>query len=395
MILKDAQDIVAGLLSPISYDTFFTEHVSKKPLALLGEQSDLRTAIVGDDPKASLLAGYERYAPTLTCHIREPKGQPPVPRSVTGPDEFHQLIREYHAGDYTVRIPEVTNLSPALNRVTRALELLIGNPVGVVAFWSAEHAEAPVHHDEIDVIVIQLHGTKRWFISKNPPTLPNNWKSLGEKEPQLGDHDILDVGPGDLLYVPRGTPHTVQSTGESVHLALGFVPLTAREAIAAALNFLSDLDRPLRENLGLRADSYTRNMDARTILDQIRSGVAKLHHYCQSDAFIRDALAHRHSLMLHDLDKLPRQTASAPLTINCKVRHSELAIARLNVTPDILDFRQPGEQILVHSSVEKSLRFIKDTPEFRVAEIPGDIGDDIRLALASRLVSSGYLQALA
>jgi ribosomal protein L16 Arg81 hydroxylase len=392
MILRDAQEIVSGLLSPVSYDTFFDEHVSKKPLALVNECNGHRNSLVGEDPKAAILRHYDRYAQTLTCHMRAPKGPPPSPRAVESADAFYRLIGEYHERGYTVRIPEVTDLSPELNRITRALEFLMGNPVGVVVFWSADEAEAPVHHDEIDVIVLQLYGTKKWFISKNEPTLPNKWKSLGEKEPPLGEHHIIDVGPGDLLYVPRGTPHTVKSTGESIHLAIGFVPVTAREAIAAALDYLSDFDRPLRGNLGKRADSYTRNMDARTILEQIRTGVAKLNQYCQSDAFIRDALAHRHSVMLQDLEKLPRPTSHANLTIDSKVRHNPLAMARLNVTPDILDFRQPGEQILIHLSVEQQLRFIKDTSEFYVRDIPGDIGNDIRLALAGRLVASGYLE---
>lgn len=393
MILREAQDIVSELLMPVPYDTFFSDHMSKKPLALLGENTGNRCNIIGDDPRATILAGYAKYATELTCHIRTPVAPPPKPRPVESAAEFHELIRQYHSRGYTVRIPEMTDLSPELDRFTRALEFLVGNPVGVVAFWSATDAEAPVHYDEIDVIVIQLLGTKKWFISDAEPTLANTWKSLGEVEPPLGQHSIYDVGPGDLLYVPRGTPHTVRSTGESLHLAIGFLPVTTREAITAAIDYLSDLDRTLRMNLGKQADSYTRNMDARTILDQIRSAVAKLHQHCQSDIFIRDMLAHRHSRMLHDLPPLPRpEMGTAPITVSSKVRHHPLAMARLNVTAENLDFRQPGDQMVIHRSVEQQMRFIKDTPEFRVADIPGDVGDDIRVALTSRLVSSGFLE---
>jgi hypothetical protein len=38
------------------------------------------------------------------------------------------------------------------------------------------------------------------------------------------------------------------------------------------------------------------------------------------------------------------------------------------------------------------LRFIAATPAFRVADIPGDLPDEIRVALVTRLVTSGFLQ---
>ncbi len=106
-------------------------------------------------------------------------------------------------------------------------------------FWSEGGAKAPVHHDEVDVIVIQLVGTKRWFISDATPTLPNQWRGLGETSAVMNSFKTYDVQPGDLLYVPRGTVHTVESISESIHLSIGFVPVTQRDAIIAALDLLS------------------------------------------------------------------------------------------------------------------------------------------------------------
>lgn len=59
--------------------------------------------------------------------------------------------------------------------------------------------------------------------------------------------------------------------------------------------------------------------------------------------------------------------------------------------PELVDFRQPGERMLVHRGAEQSLRFIANTPEFRVAELPGELGDDVKVALVNRLVASGFL----
>ncbi|TNE66585.1 MAG: hypothetical protein EP335_03215 [Alphaproteobacteria bacterium] len=391
MILRDAEEILARTLAPCTYDRFFDEIVSKRPLALLGGDA-ARRCIAGEDPRQAILSGFARYAPTLTCHIRTPEAPPPMPRAVGGPDEFRQLIGEYHDRGYTVRIPDVTNLSAPLDRLTRALEMLMGTEAGVVVFWSSDELLAPVHHDEVDVIVIQLYGTKRWFVSDAAPTLPNKWKALGEGKPDLGAHTVHDLQPGDFLYVPRGTPHTVQSTSESVHIAIGFIPVTVRDAVAASLDFLSDLDPTIRRNLGVRADGLSHNSDMSQVLLQVRAAVDKLHKYCQSDAFVRDALMHRQARQMLELPPLRRSEMRPVVTADSRLRRTELAMVQLAVTPDIVDFRQPGQQTLIHLGVADAMRFIAATPEFTVRDIPTDGGDAVRVALVERLLGTGFLE---
>lgn len=367
---------------------------AQKPLALLGNPAHRRANIAGEDPKAALLAGFAKYASSLTSHIHQATMPPPEAKAVESATAFEALIREFHQRAYTVRFPDVTELSPALSQFTRALEYIFQNPVGVVVFWSDGGAKAPVHHDEVDVIVIQLLGTKRWFISDTTPALPNKWRGLGEKPAVLGNYQTYDVQPGDLLYVPRGTVHTVESTSESIHLSIGFVPVTLREAIIAALDLLSDLDKPVRSNLASRADHLATGQGAAQIQAQIRQGVEKLKQICQSDLFIRDALNFRRSRVIQQLPKLPVSKMQSVNSVHHKVRHSPLAIAGLFATNDILDFRQPGKQHLIHLGAEVSVRFILSRQEFSVSEIPGDISDEVRIAMVNKMLAEGYLELL-
>jgi hypothetical protein len=48
----------------------------------------------------------------------------------------------------------------------------------------------------------------------------------------------------------------------------------------------------------------------------------------------------------------------------------------------------------VHKGVEASMRFIANTTEFDLADIPGGFGDDIRVALVQRLVQVGFLHVV-
>lgn len=391
-MLSDARQRLSSILNPISYDQFFEEFVGQKPLISLGDESGLRAALAGTDPRIGLLDGFEKYAPTLTCHSHSPKTPPPEARPVESPEGFYSLMQEYFRLGYTVRFPEVTDLSDDLSLFTRSLEKLLLTPVGVVVFWSAPGAAAPIHHDEVDVIVIQLVGTKKWFISEQPPAFPNKWKQAGEGPPAMTQYKTVDVGPGDLLYLPRGTAHTVQSTSESIHLSIGFVPITVRDALNSVLDHYSDLNRPVRMDAGIRADSIAQGADWETLTKQIKDHLNQLQSSCSQEQFIRTALHRQKTRMIVDLPKLRPNGDPNNLSLQTLVEHNPLAIADLIATDNIVDFSQPGEQILVHLGAEECMQFILLNKQFKIADIPGEIADEVRIALVSRLVASGFLQ---
>ena len=100
-----------------------------------------------------------------------------------------------HERNYSVRFPELRPLSPPLELLARALEVLLHQPVTVSAFWSRGGMRAPVHFDDHDLLVAQLRGTKRWYVSSKPSELNNTWKSIPERAPDLGPHDSSTCSP--------------------------------------------------------------------------------------------------------------------------------------------------------------------------------------------------------
>lgn len=392
--MHDAKSIFESVLAPCEYDHFFTRVFGHTPLIQLGTPPRARELLAGTDPRQTLLDGYANYAPKLTCHAKATGTPPPKPRAVDNAANFWALIQEYHALGYTVRIPDVVDFSPALTRYTRAIEQLIRNPVGTVVFWSHAGAEAPIHYDEVDVIVIQLTGKKRWFIADEKSALPNRWKALGEQQPSAASYQTVDVAPGDFIYLPRGTVHTVQSTTESIHLSIGFRPTTVRDGVKALLDFHAESTRDCRVALGQRADKPFNDESLNTGREQLKRTLQALLAQCDSDQFVTRALRRRDARMITALPKLPIPTHQTPLTADSRVRHSPLAMVQMLSTEQIIDFAQPGEQLLVHKGVEPSMSFIANTTEFNIADIPGEFGDDIRLALVQRLVQVGFLHVL-
>jgi hypothetical protein len=382
MLLERPQGALASLLTPLRVDEFLDQALTGGFRLLKAEGPLERAELLGPDPAATL-AGAVHLAPNLTWHSANATGPAPALEGVADADDFRARIEAFHARNYSVRFPQLRPLSPPLERVARELEARLHAPVTASAFWSRGGMRAPVHYDDHDLIVVQLMGGKRWYVSTRPSALFNTWKGPDGNPPDLGAHEAIDLRPGDLLYLPRGTFHTVDSDEESIHLALGFTPLTVREAVIAALDHLSDLDRNLRATIGGRgvAQVGPRALEA----------AARLLEACRNPEFMFHALQRRSARAVGDLDALPRPEAIPPLALDTTLVHAEGAISHLTGSPETIDFAYPGGHLYIHRGAQEAVIFIADTPRFRIRDVPGG-SDDVRLALARRLVEVGFLK---
>jgi hypothetical protein len=392
MMFQDAQRVLEQFLSPLGLDEFLDKALTGAFRKIADDGRFPKPALLGPEPEATL-AGAFHLAPNLSYHSANPLGPPPSLQGVKDAADFAARLDQFHARNYSVRFPEIRTLSPQMDSLARALEIILHQPVTTSAFWSRSGMRAPVHYDDHDLIVVQLRGDKRWYISSKPPHLPNAWGSLTEEAPDLGPHAVVDVRPGDMLYLPRGTYHSVDSETESLHLAIGFTPLTVREAAIAALDHLSDLDPSLRATIGGRLTFQLRNGDfsglGQPVLDAASSLVAAL----RSPGFLTGALHRRSARTIVSLDALPREPAAAAISLDTVLEQKDLAFCHLTATPDKIDFSYPGGHFFFHRGAQESAVYMLNTPRFRVRDVPGQLGDDVKLTLASRFLAIGFLGA--
>jgi Cupin superfamily protein len=120
-------------------------------------------------------------------------------------------------------------------------------PVAGTIFASPPHAEGfALHQDAEDVVIVQLAGAKSWTVF--PPLARRNSSMLKRAE---CDDPIIEsrLCSGDVLVLPKGSPHKTASNSAagSVHITLGFYPITLRDVLMKIIDHIPDprLDDPV------------------------------------------------------------------------------------------------------------------------------------------------------
>lgn len=163
-----------------------------------------------------------------------------------------RLVQGYRDG-YSILVDEAQARWPSLAAQCAALQERIARRGGVIAhnratcglFLTPPRAQGSApHYDCKDVFAVQVAGSKTWRLHAPPVEAPLHNSADGEIDaPRLGE-PVLEVtlGPGDLLYVPRGFVHAPLTRDErSLHLSFGVATITWTEILRPMLEARAEL----------------------------------------------------------------------------------------------------------------------------------------------------------
>jgi hypothetical protein len=157
---------------------------------------------------------------------------------------------------------------PAIGDLAIEMERELGCRVGVNCYitFGTTSAFRP-HHDAHDVLILQIHGVKRWRCFGAPVAFPvGGSRPVVEREPEW---EALTT-PGDLLYLPRGEIHAaVAQTLPSVHLTIGIVEPTGIDFLQWLATKAPGLEA-LRRDLGRTLVGEARAVRDRDFAQAIR-----------------------------------------------------------------------------------------------------------------------------
>jgi ribosomal protein L16 Arg81 hydroxylase len=236
-VVTDTLDM-RRLLSPIGAERFFAEHWQARMalLPLAAEDLSFIRKTIGDLNPARLAGAAREGAQAWLAN--EFVAHSVFPINPSNAAQFQAV----GATLYFINVP-----LPAL---TEALADFLGAPrqkVIASLFFTPAGGGAVPHFDKNENFTIQLTGAKRWQIGETPMVActPDSY-TLGSTAimPALAPllakatrppEKTVDVTPGTLLYVPRGTVHHTGAGEPSWSLNLSYSPATWLDLLQVGL----------------------------------------------------------------------------------------------------------------------------------------------------------------
>jgi bifunctional lysine-specific demethylase and histidyl-hydroxylase NO66 len=184
-------------------------------------------------PYLAMCGNGEDLPPSTYTRIVEVTGVP-----MFGVVDADKVCRHLRAGN-TLALFMLDHLLPRVRRYCRRLSKDLGAHCSVGAYLSPDGQHAfSIHTDQEDKFIWQLAGTKKWTVWNHFP----DYRRRRVTEADLGEPVLeIELGPGDCLYVPRGTPHLVEPRDSlSLHLTISARVWTIRDELLESVRTVLD-----------------------------------------------------------------------------------------------------------------------------------------------------------
>lgn len=172
-----------------------------------------------------------------------------------------ELYRCFRGGASVVFRQLARYWTPVQN-LTMQLADDLGLPVRASGYITPRTAQGLLpHHDDHDVLILQVHGRKEWYEYENNGDLPvpqKSWmtmnaQALSRERAKAVQSGSVVLEPGDVLYIPRGSMHAARTLDDvSLHITIAVLAVTHLDVLEA-LTRLAVNDRWFRQSLPLGA----------------------------------------------------------------------------------------------------------------------------------------------
>ena len=309
----------------------------------------------------------------------------------------------------TVYFPDVTPCVPGLEALLRQLETELGVRAGSArcgAFASPPGDGLACHYDAEDVISIQLAGRKRFHLAPvaelptpygmqyGPGSIPYDelYPQVAGPFPdfQRARFESVDMEPGSVLYMPRGTWHRSEALSESLAVSIILRPPTLLDSALEQLRLMLLQDerwrRPLYR-LGRNTENDGTLSTALAALPQYVSALNRTdivrHNLTEAERIARiDTASRFQTNPTGCIESLPAPHSATQVTLLLKTvddQHGERQTARLDVAPAAL---RVFEWLAARNGPFGADELVKQFPDFPLNEHL----EILRVAVRGRLV---------
>jgi hypothetical protein len=274
------------------------------------------------------------------------------------------VLQDLAAQGATFVVDHIQKQVPRIAELAGAIERELSHFLNVNCYVSfGQHSAFLQHHDPHDIIVVQIHGSKRWRCYG--VDLPDPVEKM-RRPPQVGPaiwEGVLQ--PGDVLYLPRGEVHAaVPEDRPSVHLTIG---ITVRTGV----NFITRLaEKAVDEPLFRKG--FSRIGGPRQLAEREKEMKQALHALIESTSvaeFLED----------DDHGRKPRSLAAFDLAARLRPESELLAGLRRRIDLAIDDdgereIKIGGIETRLSALARRALHVITDRSRLTYAALAAELG---------------------
>lgn len=310
--------------------------------------------------------------------------------------EPSQVIEAFRSGA-TITWNSMNHFNPTLRRLTTTISQALGCRSDVVSFLTPAgrvQGFAP-HLDSTEVFVIQLHGTKAWKVWDTISPRPAAGYALDPET--LGEPAMeFEMNPGDILYLPWGTPHVAASVDQmSFHLSVTTKPRSIGELMGDLVNDLTKDDPSFAEQPALTPSNQERVEASLTkAIDLLRTKLQTMDVATAASISIAEArhqVGSGHLNFFEDLAEsespLGMRDLVEPIDSQAKITYREETDGNV--------VAQVGTRIYrMTDTVMPALDLLNTESDIRVGDVSESIGEEAASSLLKTLVQIGHVKVV-
>jgi hypothetical protein len=248
----EARKAFEALISPVTWATFVDEHLGRAPLHVSGDAAALGKLAQPGAVRKLVEAGIPWQFRRLPEMYLDGLKVPHEDLVDTYVDMDGREAKQPRLGRIAKLLERGATVNafgqegnfPGLAWLRQVFSRAFCAECEVATFYSQQdHQGLAPHYDCVEIFVLQLHGTKRWFVSTQQVTTPVVGYGTASRYDEKALHAEMVLEPGDLLYFPRGTFHQAIATSEeSLHATVAVKLPSYLDMLAVLAETAPDVD---------------------------------------------------------------------------------------------------------------------------------------------------------
>lgn len=384
------------VISPISPKVFFKTYWEKKPLVINRRNPNYYKELLTLEDIDQVITSLNLPFPEI--ELTNAKEQISRNQYTRGNNRIDVArLYELFADGATVILPHLHRRLPGLAAFCRGMEHDFSMPYQTNIYLTPQNAQGfRTHYDTHDVFVLQISGTKSWRIYNTPVALPHRGQRfIAENTPKGEVTQTFKLKPGDMVYIPRGVMHDADAEkqkGTSLHITVGALAYTWTDLMLEAMSTVSLKNPEFRRSLpvgyakpGYRrtkakeefktlARKFARSADFEEALDQFADRITAGHQPLLSGQMAQ----------VEQLDALSAKSLvqPRPALIYNFLREKGQFIVSIS-----------GKEIAFPGFTASAVRYALTSKRYRIGDLPGDLDNEGKVTLVTRLIREGLVMA--